>query len=436
MNQNCKVCGEPAAGFHFGAFTCEGCKSFFGRTYKNLTSLNDCKNNGRCTINKKTRTACKSCRLRRCLMVGMSKSGSRYGRRSNWFKMHYLMQNNDKADDDKNNNTTSIGYDDKTSEVTSASDVIKHLPQNSKSIKPNLATSSNRIFGEPSVIESSMQQVQQNKKHLWFYVLPSEFQGKNFTNVFLDNYKNTTVQEKIKPQCDKPRAPFVKTNIPSTTISSQQILPSSICSNTPTTPRVQQLPATDFSYQSNKTPLLSLTEQNQMEEHIKSSHGMFSTSLQHLLHPIPTVHPYLYHHYSSLISLYSKQQHFWEVLWEVQNRRISQHNHSDEQKDKEPLAAVDYEPPSKVFRTKTAPGITLTHSSVSNKSLPDHNMNLISKQSNSCKTGVNDAMQDPTSLRIQNNENANNKESGCQTQDYPIDLSFRVNTAKAQQELA
>lgn len=26
MNQMCKVCGEPAAGFHFGAFTCEGCK--------------------------------------------------------------------------------------------------------------------------------------------------------------------------------------------------------------------------------------------------------------------------------------------------------------------------------------------------------------------------------------------------------------------------
>lgn len=26
MNQLCKVCDEPAAGFHFGAFTCEGCK--------------------------------------------------------------------------------------------------------------------------------------------------------------------------------------------------------------------------------------------------------------------------------------------------------------------------------------------------------------------------------------------------------------------------
>ncbi|TRY77123.1 hypothetical protein TCAL_15979 [Tigriopus californicus] len=32
--------------------------------------------------------------LCRCLMVGMSKSGSRYGRRSNWFKIHCLMQQN------------------------------------------------------------------------------------------------------------------------------------------------------------------------------------------------------------------------------------------------------------------------------------------------------------------------------------------------------
>lgn len=92
MNQLCKVCGEPAAGYHFGAFTCEGCKSFFGRTYNNLSALGDCKNNGQCVINKKNRTSCKSCRLKKCLMVGMSKSGSRYGRRSNWFKIHCLIQ--------------------------------------------------------------------------------------------------------------------------------------------------------------------------------------------------------------------------------------------------------------------------------------------------------------------------------------------------------
>ncbi|XP_074110999.1 uncharacterized protein LOC141535104 [Cotesia typhae] len=92
MNQQCKVCGEPAAGFHFGAFTCEGCKSFFGRTYNNLSSISECKNGGVCVINKKNRTACKACRLRKCLVVGMSKSGSRYGRRSNWFKIHCLLQ--------------------------------------------------------------------------------------------------------------------------------------------------------------------------------------------------------------------------------------------------------------------------------------------------------------------------------------------------------
>ncbi|XP_054156095.1 uncharacterized protein LOC128954533 [Oppia nitens] len=92
MNQLCKVCGEPAAGYHFGAFTCEGCKSFFGRTYNNLSALGECKNNGQCVINKKNRTSCKSCRLKKCLVVGMSKSGSRYGRRSNWFKIHCLIQ--------------------------------------------------------------------------------------------------------------------------------------------------------------------------------------------------------------------------------------------------------------------------------------------------------------------------------------------------------
>ncbi|XP_026804032.1 protein embryonic gonad-like [Rhopalosiphum maidis] len=92
MSQLCRVCGEPAAGFHFGAFTCEGCKSFFGRTYNNLSSISECKNNGECVINKKNRTSCKACRLRKCLVVGMSKSGSRYGRRSNWFKIHCLLQ--------------------------------------------------------------------------------------------------------------------------------------------------------------------------------------------------------------------------------------------------------------------------------------------------------------------------------------------------------
>ena len=91
-DQLCRVCEEKAAGFHFGAFTCEGCKSFFGRFCSNQTNIPDCKNNYECVIDKRNRTACKACRLRKCLAVGMSKSGCRYGRRSNWFKIHCLMQ--------------------------------------------------------------------------------------------------------------------------------------------------------------------------------------------------------------------------------------------------------------------------------------------------------------------------------------------------------
>ena len=40
-NQLCRVCDEKAAGFHFGAFTCEGCKSFFGRTCNNQVEMTE-----------------------------------------------------------------------------------------------------------------------------------------------------------------------------------------------------------------------------------------------------------------------------------------------------------------------------------------------------------------------------------------------------------
>lgn len=67
-------------------------QSFFGRTCNNLSLITECKSNRDCIINKKNRTLCKACRLRKCLMVGMSKMGSRFGRRSNWFKIHCLLQ--------------------------------------------------------------------------------------------------------------------------------------------------------------------------------------------------------------------------------------------------------------------------------------------------------------------------------------------------------
>uniref|UniRef100_A0A1I7Y689 Nuclear receptor domain-containing protein n=1 Tax=Steinernema glaseri TaxID=37863 RepID=A0A1I7Y689_9BILA len=84
----CQVCKEVARGYHFGAFTCEGCKSFFGRTCKPLdkndrshsdaSSLLEprvklqCKASGACNVEGKNRTSCKYCRYEKCLRVGMS----------------------------------------------------------------------------------------------------------------------------------------------------------------------------------------------------------------------------------------------------------------------------------------------------------------------------------------------------------------------------
>ena len=132
QNQMCRVCEEPAAGFHFGAFTCEGCKSFFGRTCNNQSVIQECKNNYRCVINKKNRTACKACRLRKCLMVGMSKSGSRYGRRSNWFKIHCLMQQAQGG-----NNSSSSGSTTRTIEP-SPMNHHHHIPQHQHQQPPSV----------------------------------------------------------------------------------------------------------------------------------------------------------------------------------------------------------------------------------------------------------------------------------------------------------
>ncbi|XP_048505354.1 nuclear receptor subfamily 1 group D member 2-like isoform X2 [Athalia rosae] len=112
MNQLCRVCGEPAAGFHFGAFTCEGCKSFFGRTYNNLGSISECKNGGICVINKKNRTACKACRLRKCLMEQSNQVQTRLKPPKLPYEKSFspldAANNNNNSNSNNNNTTTSM----------------------------------------------------------------------------------------------------------------------------------------------------------------------------------------------------------------------------------------------------------------------------------------------------------------------------------------
>ncbi|KAI3364136.1 hypothetical protein L3Q82_010950 [Scortum barcoo] len=68
----CAVCHDYASGYHYGVWSCEGCKAFFKRS---IQRHNDyfCPATNQCTIDKNRRKSCQACRLRKCYEVGMTK---------------------------------------------------------------------------------------------------------------------------------------------------------------------------------------------------------------------------------------------------------------------------------------------------------------------------------------------------------------------------
>ncbi|XP_041106273.1 estrogen receptor-like isoform X2 [Polyodon spathula] len=76
----CAVCSDYASGYHYGVWSCEGCKAFFKRS---IQGHNDymCPATNQCTIDKNRRKSCQACRLRKCYEVGMMKGGVRKGHR-------------------------------------------------------------------------------------------------------------------------------------------------------------------------------------------------------------------------------------------------------------------------------------------------------------------------------------------------------------------
>ncbi|CAG5129844.1 unnamed protein product [Candidula unifasciata] len=75
----CRVCGEQAAGFHYGANTCEACKGFFRRSLLRNGDY-ECVRSGNCTVGPNRRKSCPKCRYLKCLSVGMSKEAIKTGR--------------------------------------------------------------------------------------------------------------------------------------------------------------------------------------------------------------------------------------------------------------------------------------------------------------------------------------------------------------------
>ncbi|XP_012993889.1 estrogen receptor isoform X2 [Esox lucius] len=75
----CAVCSDYASGYHYGVWSCEGCKAFFKRS---IQGHNDymCPATNQCTIDRNRRKSCQACRLRKCYEVGMMKGGLRKDR--------------------------------------------------------------------------------------------------------------------------------------------------------------------------------------------------------------------------------------------------------------------------------------------------------------------------------------------------------------------
>ncbi|KAM9339485.1 estrogen receptor [Symphorus nematophorus] len=75
----CAVCSDYASGYHYGVWSCEGCKAFFKRS---IQGHNDymCPATNQCTIDRNRRKSCQACRLRKCYEVGMMKGGVRKDR--------------------------------------------------------------------------------------------------------------------------------------------------------------------------------------------------------------------------------------------------------------------------------------------------------------------------------------------------------------------
>lgn len=77
----CRVCGDKSSGFHYGVFSCEGCKGFFRRTVRQKVEYKACETPSGCLIMRISRNRCQYCRLQKCISVGMSHEAVRLGRR-------------------------------------------------------------------------------------------------------------------------------------------------------------------------------------------------------------------------------------------------------------------------------------------------------------------------------------------------------------------
>ncbi|XP_052064732.1 retinoic acid receptor gamma-like isoform X4 [Mytilus californianus] len=90
----CRICGDKASGFHYGANTCEACKGFFRRSIVREQKDEDfeyrCINDKKCVLTAGKLRLCAYCRYQKCLTIGMSKRAIKQGRYTHARRTQYI----------------------------------------------------------------------------------------------------------------------------------------------------------------------------------------------------------------------------------------------------------------------------------------------------------------------------------------------------------
>ncbi|XP_006882804.1 PREDICTED: estrogen receptor [Elephantulus edwardii] len=124
----CAVCNDYASGYHYGVWSCEGCKAFFKRS---IQGHNDymCPATNQCTIDKNRRKSCQACRLRKCYEVGMMKGGIRKDRRGGRMLKHKRQR-----EDGEGRSEAGPSGDMRTANIWPSPLLIKHSKKNSPAL--------------------------------------------------------------------------------------------------------------------------------------------------------------------------------------------------------------------------------------------------------------------------------------------------------------
>ncbi|XP_067043712.1 retinoic acid receptor RXR-gamma-B-like [Acropora muricata] len=131
----CAVCSDSSSGYHYGANTCEGCKSFFKRTVqKNLGGKYECvKSTDDCSVDKESRAKCQACRLKKCLSVGMVAEGVRKEKKRGGRSFYPLKKQKVIIEAEQ---TQASSEQDVPKKITYCSELIENLMNSSPCIVP------------------------------------------------------------------------------------------------------------------------------------------------------------------------------------------------------------------------------------------------------------------------------------------------------------